>query len=353
MNQQINGHIRPKGKRFLADITLDSGKRLRPSFKTWDEADRWLAQVNDRMVRGLPIERMVQDVSPTVITLRKAAEETLDRHWKGVKSELTLWRNAKDVFMRLGPNLPVRDIDESAIDELVYELERDGKSNGTINRKLAALSKILRHSYRRGYIKRLPSIERKRESQGRLRWLQDHEEPILLDCFSQLERYAMRDFVMVLIDTGLRTGELLKLTWADVDQDQEVVRLWETKNGQARSIPVTQRAMEALLRQQGNHEVRVFTFTQDAFSNVWKRVREMMGMLDDQNFVPHMLRHTCASRLIQRGVDLRVVKEWMGHTSIQTTLRYAHLAPKNLFTAREVLEPNRAKTVPNLAQMAQ
>jgi len=271
-------------------------------------------------------------------TLRKTAEETLDRYWKGAKSELSLWHNARDVFTRLGPNLPIDNIDESVIDDLVNKLENDGKSNGTINRKLAALSKILRHSYRRGYIKRLPSIERKRESQGRLRWLQDHEEPILLDCFAQLERYAMRDFVMVLIDTGLRTGELLKLTWADVDQDQEVVRLWETKNGQARSIPVTQRAMEALLRQQGNHGVRVFTFTQNAFNKVWQKARKIMGMLNDPHFVPHMLRHTCASRLIQRGVELRVVKEWMGHTSIQTTLRYAHLSPKSLFEARKVLE---------------
>ncbi|MGB1611160.1 MAG: tyrosine-type recombinase/integrase, partial [Flavobacteriaceae bacterium] len=52
----------------------------------------------------------------------------------------------------------------------------------------------------------------------------------------------------------------------------------------------------------------------------------------------HCLRHTCASRLVQRGIDLRVIQEFLGHKSISTTIRYAKIAPKNLETARDVLE---------------
>ena len=58
----------------------------------------------------------------------------------------------------------------------------------------------------------------------------------------------------------------------------------------------------------------------------------------DTQFIPHALRHTCASRLVQRGVSLLVVKEWMGHKSIVTTQRYSHLAAQNLFDAARVLE---------------
>ena len=64
----------------------------------------------------------------------------------------------------------------------------------------------------------------------------------------------------------------------------------------------------------------------------------MIGLGDDTDFVPHCLRHTCASRLVQKGVHLQVVQQWLGHRAIQTTLRYAHLAPKNLNSARDVLE---------------
>ena len=63
-----------------------------------------------------------------------------------------------------------------------------------------------------------------------------------------------------------------------------------------------------------------------------------MKLEDDPQFVVHMLRHTCASRLVQRGVPLAVVQKWMGHSNIQTTLRYAHLAPESLMVGKEALE---------------
>jgi site-specific recombinase XerD len=58
----------------------------------------------------------------------------------------------------------------------------------------------------------------------------------------------------------------------------------------------------------------------------------------DSEFVIHSLRHTCASRLVIAGIDLYVVKEWLGHSSIQITERYAHLNPAKLVQAVEVLE---------------
>ena len=272
------------------------------------------------------------------VTLIQAAKETLDKHWKGTKSEMTSWWNAKDCFQRIGASVPIRDVDENVIDALVSELERDGKSNGTINRKLAALSKILRHCYRRGYIDRMPIIDRKKESQGRIRWVTVEEEFRLLAKLREIKRSTMADFAEILIDTGMRFGELHKLEWRDVDFEQEVVRLWETKNGQARTIPLTSRAMDSLGRQTGMDLLRVWIFRKDQFRHAWDTMKKLIGLEGDVQFVPHCLRHTCASRLIQRGIDLRVVKEYLGHSSIQTTLRYAHLAPKNLEAARDALQ---------------
>ena len=62
-----------------------------------------------------------------------------------------------------------------------------------------------------------------------------------------------------------------------------------------------------------------------------------MGLLEDDQFVPHMLRHTCASRLVSKGIQLPQVMLWMGHRNIQTTMRYSHLAPKDLDGAAKAL----------------
>jgi integrase len=90
-------------------------------------------------------------------------------------------------------------------------------------------------------------------------------------------------------------------------------------------------------RGQGNPK-RVFNFDYGWIRGWWDRLRVRMGMEEDPNFVPHILRPTCASRLVQKGVHLQVVKEWMGHKAIQTTLRYAHLAPKQLHDAVKLLD---------------
>ena len=64
-----------------------------------------------------------------------------------------------------------------------------------------------------------------------------------------------------------------------------------------------------------------------------------MEWANDKEAVPHALRHTFCSRLVQRGVPILTVKELAGHLSLETTLRYAHLAPHNLVDAVNLLEP--------------
>jgi integrase len=269
------------------------------------------------------------------------ADEVYKRHWRGCKSGMGLLQNAEDVCDRMGNGVQVNKVDERMIDDLVLDLEGDRKANGTINRRLAALSKMLRHAYRRGYIERLPAIERKREPQGRMRWLNEEEEMRMLGKFHAMGKPFVADFCKVLIDTGMRTGELFKLRARDVDLNERMIHLWETKNGKSRSIPLTTRAYEVLARYKARVHIGdlfLFDFTQDVLNHAWKKMKTELGMLNDKEFIPHCLRHTCASRLVQRGVDIRVVQEWLGHSSIQTTMRYAKIAPKNLADARDVLE---------------
>jgi site-specific recombinase XerD len=81
-----------------------------------------------------------------------------------------------------------------------------------------------------------------------------------------------------------------------------------------------------------------FSITKYQADKCWVWVRKQMGLEGDSDYVIHACRHTCASRLVNGGVDLYVVKEWLGHSTIKITERYAHLDPSKLVQAVEVLE---------------
>lgn len=81
-----------------------------------------------------------------------------------------------------------------------------------------------------------------------------------------------------------------------------------------------------------------FPYSNGWLRGVWQRARFMMCLDEHPLFVPHILRHTCACRLVQRGVGIEVVRDWLGHKSLTMTLRYARLTPKNLMDAVSVLE---------------
>ena len=74
------------------------------------------------------------------------------------------------------------------------------------------------------------------------------------------------------------------------------------------------------------------------FRGVWHEAKAKVGLGLDKEVVPHCLRHTCASRLVRGGIDIRRVQIWMGHQTLQMTMRYAHLATQDLDVCVPILE---------------
>lgn len=325
--------INQRGSGYQASLVIE-GQRIRRQFATEAEAQAWLMDSKARMLRGEQVDRGNNPVANrTWNELRRA---THSRFWQGSKGEHTAYINSARAVKFFGPEAPVRNLNAEDVDNYIYELEGEGNSNGTINRKLAALSKMLRFALERDWITKLPAMHRKKEYEGRIRFLTREEEANLLQTLEHLgfERYAK--LCAVLIDTGARVGELLALEWKDVGQDK--VTFWDTKNGKARTVPLTARAKGILSAMFVSGKGPFCDINQSSFNKVWNRMKHVMGLSADAQFVPHALRHTCASRLVQAGVPLLTVKEFLGHKSIQVTLRYAHLLPQNLMDAAKKLE---------------
>jgi integrase len=249
-------------------------------------------------------------------------------------------RNAMSYF---GHNTLVENITAHMIDHWVQALRAMDLSPSTINRHLSALSRMIRFAYSRGAAASIPVITRVKSRAGRIRYLTAIEEAKIFNYFATRPERDGPAFVRFLLDTGVRMSEMLGLQECDADFERGIIHIWRTKTNKPRVVPMTARVRHILKSKMTGHaENRFFPHCYKYYRRTWKRVRQALGLTDDPEFVLHTLRHTCASRLIHHGVHVLTVKEWLGHKAIASTLKYIHLAPKNLYDAAAVLETGRA-----------
>lgn len=224
---------------------------------------------------------------------------------------------------------------DEMVDRLTGELRKRGNSNATINRKMAALSKLLRKAFKMGDLVSLPEFRRQKEKAGRIRFLEEDEEERLFDAIKTKDEHY-HGLCVFLVDTGARLGEGIGLRWNDVHDRRAT--FWITKSGKSRTVPLTARAAQSVADQAGRPDGPFADIDQQRFRAVWNAAKEQVGLGRDDDVVPHVLRHTCASRLVRGGIDIRRVQMWLGHQTLQMTMRYAHLASHDLDVCLPVLE---------------
>lgn len=278
---------------------------------------------------------------PRNMSMQEAVNKAYGLRWEDTKAERTSMLNANSLIKYFGKTTPVSNITTEAVHDLVISLKQQGLSNATINRKLSCLSVILKIAEDCGATTASPNLSRRKEYKGRERFLTEKEEQDAIALLSSWGKDDHRDAFIVLLDTGMRTGELFKLQAKDADFKQGkygILTLWRTKNDLPRSVPMTYRVssiVEERVNACKNSNEPIFNFNQWWLRSTWDRLKSNLGLTNDSQFVPHILRHTCASRLVQRGVPLLMVQKWLGHESLQSTMRYSHLSPEALFNVVE------------------
>jgi integrase len=171
-------------------------------------------------------------------------------------------------------------------------------------------------------------------------------EPVYLAALRQ----PLHDVAVLMLDTGLRIGEVLKLQWPyvqlapakDAKYGYLTIRALNAKNSKARNIPLTDRA-SATLRQQ-NPEGTGYVFHRPDGSLLYQTwlnqqhtaVRNALKLPDD--FVLHSLRHTFGTRLGEAGADSFTIMKLMGHSTVIVSQRYVHPSPESMEIAVSRLE---------------
>lgn len=333
--------INQRGNRFEASVA-QQGQRLRKLFPTIKAAQEWEMLARQSLILGKPVPDAPGSSPHSGYTFGQAFDRCLALHWKGKACETKMSYMGELLKKHFGTKRLVSSIDKDAIDEYVLTLIKRGRSDGTVNRHLSAISKILREAMDSGKIAAMPKINKRSEKKGRLRWLTVAEEQTILQTLRHWGKDDVADAMVVSIDTGLRASELMRLTLRDVVREGVYVAE-KTKNGDPRLVPLTSRARQILMARSVVNKDRLFPFADHFYRETWDRVvREHLGFSD---VVWHTLRHTCCSRLIQGAMPLKHVQEWMGHRAIVTTMRYAHLAPDNLASGASILEALVEKSV--------
>jgi integrase len=225
------------------------------------------------------------------------------------------------------------------------ELKR-GVSAKTVNNRLATLRKCLVTAIDWEELKQLPKIQLLKVIPPKFRFLTELEVQRIITASQTRVEQAM---VLVAARTGLRFSEVRALEWVDVNLEtrQLTVRrsavgkdIGTPKNGRIRHIPLTCDVVEALVSIKIAPGL-VFPFQCGMF-HYWTALRRLQEACSRCGIEPigwHTLRHTFASQLVSRGASLKSVQDLLGHSTVNMTLRYAHLAPEVLRDTISLLEP--------------
>lgn len=332
-----------KGNKFRTEFVL-KGHRYVRYFDTKGSGESWEAYVRLQVSLGKPIEEDSPS-SPHSLTWGHALKLAKE-HWQGTKNERMAVANAMEVVDHFGPTQPMSKAKQAEVSAFVQSLrKREGQAKGknlssaTINRKMAALSLLVRIAKEQGATGITISTVRLKEAEGRLRFLTREEEAEVINDMANNEGKAFADFVALALDTGGRLSELLQLRLKDVqingDKAAIVFRGVTTKSGKSRAVPLTKRALAIM---ESHPEGWPKHWNQHTITHAWARMRERIGKSDDTEFVFHACRHTCATRLLEATGNLVVVRDWLGHSDIRVTTRYTKVVATSLAHAVSALE---------------
>ena len=225
-------------------------------------------------------------------------------------------------------------------DKLIGGITVRGKprSPATVVRYMAALSHAFSIAVKEwGWIDDSPmrKVSKPRESRGRVRFLSDDERVRLLKACKESSNPYLYPAVVLALSTGMRHGEIMGLTWDDVDLQRGRAVLHETKNGERRAVAITGHVLE-LLKELG--KVRridsnlLFPSRENRPQKPQKPIdlrtpwEAALKKADIRDFRFHDLRHSAASYLAMNGASLAEIAEVLGHKTLQMVKRYAHLS---------------------------
>lgn len=242
----------------------------------------------------------------------------------------------------------LHEITPKRIEDYIMKMQRKEDSKATMNRRLACLKNMFTkaidwHMAEDNPVKKVKLFK---ENNQRVRYLHEEELTTLLSNSAA----PLRAIILFAVNTGMRKGEIQNLEWTDVNFQDSYLVVRETKNNESRYVPMNQAVKDVFLSVRKHPESPYIFCAKDGkpynFRKSFETALTNSGIFD---FRFHDLRHTFASRLAMRGVDLNTIRELLGHKSLDMTLRYSHLSRDHKTRAVSILDETAPKVSPQEA----
>lgn len=210
--------------------------------------------------------------------------------------------------------------------------DNGSRAASTVNKYVFSIQSFLSWCEDQRFIHRAPRIGQRTQAPNRIRWLKKETElPRFIKALSQLEDLQFKAFLALAFYTGCRAGELKSLRWQDVDFIDGTILFRKTKNNTDRLVGISGASAALLDHFEASSTISsecVFVNTNGStpynYQRYWDRFCRHITL---KEFRFHDLRHNAASYLVMNSVPLVEVAALLGHSNIQTTMRYAHLDP--------------------------
>lgn len=347
MEYKLPKGITRRGKKFRVSIMVD-GNRKGGTYKTLE-----LAMENEAVFR-LGLDDLSSVTEHAVWNVATAWENYVDFRVANAVGNKTSHQKftwyGKIILNFFGPLLSLDEISKVKVTEFYDYLTVDKKYSASCTNYLGTmLHQMQLFSKKRGRKRIEPErMECRKAEKGRIRFVTELEESRILEFWRGAAMDDNADLFSFYVDTGMRKSEGLGLKFKDCDMKTGRMTIWQTKTNQPRSIKMTNRvrSIVASLKMRGHNEFLTEKDRENrtVFGHIAERrfYKDWVGMREILNFDPdlviHTLRHTCCTRLLGAGVNIRTTQEWMGHSDIKMTQRYAHFIPRTLDEAADALD---------------
>jgi integrase len=318
---------------WRARVTID-GKVSSRRFKTKEDGDAWCLAIK-QAAKSLKTQRngsvdaafdaaALQDKSVAAV-----CRMALDLDWPD--SETGKERGIRTARM-LGLERPIIEITTEDLDRMVADLRREDYQAATILIYISAANVMLKRARRMKWINEMPLLPERRT----LRVNEPRSLVIESEWFERLLIYFESDreklLTQFLWHVGCRAGEALNLPWERINFSEKRVSFIKTKTLMPRTLPMSSDVEQILLRARKLSGSNDCPFPRDYYSfreEYKKAVRYVcreLGLSEqiEKEWVIHTLRHTCLTRLANRGATAAQIQQWAGHRSLKVSQGYVH-----------------------------